>query len=141
MNEQALKEVIENLATNIDMTDLELYRICFKDVISVFDLFFENYLRRKEGYSCSADKSGFIARRVHKHLYSGENQSLQETYREYQQRGGNIESISDEKLDELAYWCPKTIKDTNEALSIIFHYLCMDSKFFKDKITEGNVNE
>lgn len=58
-------------------------------------------------------------------------ENLKQTYREYQQNGGNIGYITE--LDEICYWCPKTIKDSEEATSIIFHYLCIDTNYFKNK--------
>ena len=47
-----------------------------------------------------------------------QNIQLQQTYREYQEKGGNIGSIK--KLDEIAYWCPKTIKTSKEAIELFY---------------------
>ena len=138
MNKENLKEVINNLANTINMSDYELYKENFKDVTSIIDFFFENYLRKTEGFECCCDKSRFISKRLKKYIDTGINTTLQETYGEYQSRGGNIGSITE--LDEIAYWCPKTIKDTEEAFKIIWRYLCIDKKFFEErlKLKSGN---
>lgn len=131
INEETLKEVISNLTNSIDISDYELYKENFKDVTSIIDFFFENYLRKVEGFECCCDKSRFIAKRLKKYIDTGVNTILQETYGEYQNRGGDIGGITE--LDEIAYWCPRTIKDTEEAFAIIWHYLCMDTKYFEER--------
>lgn len=132
MNEECFKEVITNLTSCINISDYELYKENFKDVESIIDFFFENYIRKVEGRSCCCDKSSFIAKRLKEYIDTGINTSLQETYGEYQSKGGDIGGIKE--LDEIAYWCPKKIKDTEEAFKIIWHYLCMDKKFFEERI-------
>lgn len=134
MNQDKLKEVINNIANSIDMSDLELYRSELGSRINIFELFFDHYFRKTEGFSCSHDKSIYVSKKIEKYLNTGENENLKQTYREYQQNGGNIGSITE--LDEICYWCPKTIKDSEEATSIIFHYLCIDTNYFKDKYKE-----
>ena len=54
---------------------------------------------------------------VDKTLKNNEYYPLKETYGDYQSRGGNIGSITE--LDEVAYWCPKTLKTTEDALQVI----------------------
>lgn len=142
MKKDNLKEVIDNISNSIDMSYLELYRIELNDKQSVFELFFDHYFRKIEGFPCSHDKSVYVSKKINKYLMTGENENLKQTYREYQQNGGNIGSITD--LDKICYWCPKTIKDSEEATSIIFHYLCIDSNYFNDKWREiigGNKDE
>ena len=134
MNQDKLKEVINNIVNSIDMSDLELYRSELDSRINIFELFFDNYFRKMEGCPCSHDKSIYVSKKIEKYLNTGENENLKQTYREYQQNGGNIGSITE--LDKICYWCPKTIKDSEEATSIIFHYLCIDSNYFKDKWKE-----
>lgn len=134
MKKDNLKEVIDNISNSIDMSYLELYRIELNDKQSVFELFFDHYFRKIEGFPCSHDKSVYVSKKINKYLMTGENENLKQTYREYQQNGGNIGSITD--LDKICYWCPKTIKDSEEATSIIFHYLCIDSNYFEDKFRE-----
>lgn len=134
MNKDNLKEVIDNIFNSIDMSDLKLYRSELDSRINIFELFFDHYFRKMEGFSCSHDKSVYVSKKIEKYLNTGENENLKQTYREYQQNGGNIGSITE--LDKICYWCPKTIKDSEEATSIIFHYLCIDSNYFKDKWKE-----
>ena len=86
-------------------------------------------------YICKQPNFGiYVSKKIEKYLNTGENENLKQTYREYQQNGGNIGSITE--LDEICYWYPKTIKDSEEATSIIFHYLCIDTNYFKDKYKE-----
>lgn len=142
MNQDKLKEVINNIANSIGMSDLELYRSELDSRINIFELFFDHYFRKIEGFSCSHDKSIYVSKKIEKYLMTGKNENLKQTYREYQQNGGNIGSITE--LDKICYWCPKTIKNSEEATSIIFHYLCIDSNYFKDKWKEiigGNKDE
>lgn len=130
--EENLKSIIKNIADLSDMPDLELYRNEFNSKESMFELFFDNYFRKVEGLVCSHDKSVYVSRKINKYLLTGENEILQQTYEEYQEKGGDIGGITD--LDKICYWCPTTIKDSKEATSIIFHYLCMDSNFFKNRL-------
>ena len=46
------------------------------------------------------------------------NVLLQQTYREYQNNGGNIGNITE--LDQICYWCPKTIKTSKEAIDLFY---------------------
>ena len=48
--------------------------------------------------------------------------------REYQKRGNDIGGITE--LDNICYWCPKTIKDTDTALAIFKAYISFDMKSF-----------
>lgn len=134
MNKETLEEVINNIACSIDMSDLDLYRTEFNSKQSILELFFDNYFRKIEDYPFSHDKSVYVVRKINNYLMTGKNDILQETYREYQQKGGDIGGITE--LDKTCYWCPKTIKDAEEATSIMFHYLCIDTNFFKEKYKE-----
>lgn len=142
MDKDNLKEVIDNISDSIDMSDLELYRIELNDKQSVFELFFDHYFRKIEGYPFSHDKSVYVSKKINEYLMTGKNDSLQQTYREYQQKGKNIGEVVD--LDKICYWCPKTIEDADEATQILFHYLCINSNYFNDKWREiigGNKDE
>lgn len=134
MNEKALEDVISNLANSINMSDLELYRIELDSKISVFQLFFDHYFRKYEGMPCSHDKSIYVSKKINEYLMTGNNSSLQETYEEYKNKGNDIGGITD--LDRLCYWCPTTIKTAEEATSIFFHYLCMDTSYFEKRKEE-----
>lgn len=69
-----------------------------------------------------------------KDLTNGENESLRQTYGEYQQNGGDIGSITE--FDEICYWCPKKIEDAKEATAIIFNYLRINAKYFENMFKE-----
>lgn len=134
MNQDKLKEVINEFTNSIDISDLELYRSELDSRINILKLFFGHYFRKMEGFSCSHDKSIYVSKKIEKYLTTGENESLRQTYGEYQQNGGDIGSVTE--LSKICYWCPKTIKDSKEATEIIFHYLCMDANYFKNKYKE-----
>lgn len=136
IKKETLKEVITNLADSIDMSDLELYRIELDSKISVFELFFDHYFRKYEGMTYSHDKSIYVSKKINEYLMTGNNARLQETYREYQSRGNDIGGITE--LDRVCYWCPTTIKTSEEATAIFFHYLCMDISYFEKRKAENN---
>ena len=46
---------------------------------------------------------------------------LKETYRDYQNRGGNIGGITE--LDKVCYWCPESFDTTEQALQVIFEIM------------------
>lgn len=129
--EKNIEKVINSITGLIDMSDLDLYRTVFNSKQSILELFFDNYFEKIEGHPFSHDKSVYVVRKINSYIMTGENDVLQETYREHQQNGGDIGGITE--LDKICYWCPKTIKNSEEAISIIFHYLCIDVNFFKDE--------
>lgn len=137
VNEKALKDVITNLSESIDMSDLELYRAELADKVSVFELFFDHYFRNYEGMPCSHDKSVYVSKKINEYLMTGNNAKLQETYRDYKQKGNDIGGITE--LDRVCYWCPVTIKTAEEATAIFFHYLCMDISYFEKRKNDGEL--
>lgn len=137
LNEKALKDVITNLSEGIDMSDWELYHLELKDKVSIIQLFFDHYFRKCEGMPCSHDKSVYVSNKIDEYLITGNNARLQETYREYKEKGNNISSIAD--LDRVCYWCPTTIKTAEEATAVFFHYLCMDTSYFEKRKGEGEL--
>lgn len=137
VNEKVLKDVITNLVDSIDMSDLELYRSELADKISVFQLFFDHYFRKYEGMPRSHDKSVYVTKKINEYLMTGNNARLQETYKEYQEKGNDIGGITE--LDRVCYWCPVTIKTSEEATAIFFHYLCMDTSYFEKRKSEGEL--
>lgn len=76
-------------------------------------------------------------KKIDEYLTTGKNDRLQETYEEYRARGNNIAGIKE--LDRMCYWCPTTIKTSEEATAIFFHYLCMDTSYFEKRKSEGEL--
>lgn len=95
-----------------------MYNDIFEDRISIFAYILEGYFHKVEGRSCCADKARYVARMIDKTLKDNKYYPLQITYGEYQNRGGDIGSITE--LDKVAYWCPETLKTTEDALQIIY---------------------
>ena len=83
MNNDCFKEIITNLVDKFDMSDLELYRINFKNMQSMMELFFDNYYRKVEDITCACDKSRYTVKQILKYLETGEDVKLQETYEDY----------------------------------------------------------
>lgn len=127
VTDETLKKVIDAILENSKMTDLDMYNDIFEDRISMFKHILEGYFHKVEGRSCCVDKARYVARMVDKTLKNNEYYPLKETYGEYQNRGGDIGSITE--LDEVAYWCPETLKTTEEALELIYNNM----KYKEDK--------
>ena len=115
---QEISNVIEAIVKNSDYSKMDLYQDMFKDRKTIIRNIFSRYISKIEGHSCSGDKASYIASGIEKTLTTGNNYTLQQTYREYRDNGGNIGGIKT-GLDKQCYWCPSTIKDTNEALEIL----------------------
>lgn len=116
-----LQNVIETIIKNTNYSDLDLYNSIFQDRISIFKWILGEYFKKVEGYTCCVDKAIYVARMVDKTLKNNEYYSLKETYGEHQSRGGDIGGITE--LDEVAYWCPKTLKTTEDALQVIYNII------------------
>ena len=84
----------------------------------ILKTFFEEYFRKTEGSTCCCDKANYVLGAIKIMIQQKQNVLLQQTYREYQNNGGNIGSITE--LDEICYWCPKTLKDSNEAIELFY---------------------
>lgn len=137
VNEKELKDVITNLSESIDMSDLELYQMELKDKVSIIQLFFDHYFRKYEGMPFSHDKSVYVSKKIDEYLTTGENDYLRETFRDYMLKGNKVGQFTN--LDEICYWCPKTILTSEEATAIFFHYLCMDTSYFEKRKSEGEL--
>lgn len=122
INEESLKFVLDTILKNSGISDLDMYNDIFEDRISIFRHILENYFDKVEGRCCSGDKASHTAKLVDKSLRDNKYYSLKETYGEHQAKGGNIGSITE--LDKVAYWCPKTLDTTEDALKIIFNVIC-----------------
>ena len=80
--------------------------------------FFEEYFRKTEGSACCCDKANYVLGAIKIMIQTKQNVILQQTYREYRDNGGNIGSI--QELDEVCYWCPRTIKTSKEAIELFY---------------------
>lgn len=80
--------------------------------------FLSLYIKTHEGRCCQMDKVSLIIRKTINALETGENQSLYETYEGYDQ-------IEKERWNDQAYWSPKSIKDTDEAMNLFKQWYFM----------------
>lgn len=132
--DKILGEVINHIADMAKTqfpTDLSLFVAIFSTQEETFKFFFEQYFETIEGAACSVDKAGYTARAMIKTIGSCQNIPLQQTYREYRDKGGKIGGITE--LDKTCYWCPQTILDTETAFRIYFDY----QSGFKHNIVKG----
>lgn len=92
--------------------------------------FFKSYISKVEGRSCSSDKASYIVSGIFKALEEKKNLSLQQTY--------DVEKYPQMKKyeGEIAYWCPKTIKDTDEAMALLLDCLNLNFEKIAKKISE-----
>jgi hypothetical protein len=111
----ALHEFNELIVTPFNVKDSKNQYITRYVVNGLYEEFFNRYMEKNEGSSCCADKSRFIQSTTLEALTTGENKSLYESYQGY-------ERIPKEDWDKQAYWSPKTIKDTNEAMKIFWDW-------------------
>lgn len=79
-----------------------------------YEHFHKTRIEKLEGMACCADKSGFIKRMTIKALKERTNLSLFADYT-------NVDRIKEDK-ERQAYWSPKTIKDTDEAMELFWNW-------------------
>lgn len=80
--------------------------------------FFETLMKKTEGSTYCADKSNFITNTTLKALKEKKNFSLYEDYSNY--------NFPKDK-DKQAYWSPRTIKDTDEAMALFWSWYLLET--------------
>ena len=119
---ESLEEVINNIAKIAEKDGYDKWWF-YTQLINgdyILKTFFEEYFRKTEGSACCCDKANYVLGAIKIMIQQKKNVILQQTYREYQDNGGNIGSITE--LDKICYWCPKTIKDSKEAIELFYKY-------------------
>lgn len=143
--EKSLKIVLDKLSQNFDSYDY-YNNTLFNGENTVYTIF-RNYITAIEGSPCCADKARYIVKRIKKALEERKNQSLTETYQEYKDRGGDLGGLNESNTDlnSVCYWCPKTIKDTDTAISLYYSLLnvprYIQTNLNKEKIKWQKLNE
>ncbi|MBQ3408928.1 MAG: hypothetical protein IJH12_06980 [Clostridia bacterium] len=94
--------------------------------------FFEKYFKKTEGVACCCDKAEYVLKAIKAMVEKKENISLQQTYREYKENRGDIGNIKE--LDEICYWCPKTIKNSKEAIELFYKETIMEVPQIREKV-------
>lgn len=140
MNENDIKDFLLALFEKIGpKTDEDLFMIYEKKFVpesfEVLEDIFTGYFKKVEGSACSADKGRFVAEKLIESTQKKETLSLIESYADYQASGGNIGSITE--INKVCYWCPKTIADTKEALSLYNQLTSLNFEFILSKIKEA----
>jgi hypothetical protein len=106
----------------------------------LYEHFHETRIKKLEGFPFSADKSRFVKKTTLKALKEKKNLSL---FADYTQ----IKRIKVNQQKQ-AFWSPKTIKDTDEAMELFWNWYQLndsgsifDNMFHPDtQATEGNVD-
>lgn len=83
-------------------------------ISGLYEHFLETKMEKNEGLGCSADKATFIVNKTMSALITNSNLSLFQDYT-------NIEQIKEDKKRQ-AYWSPKSIKDTDEAIQLFYDW-------------------
>jgi hypothetical protein len=126
--EKGLKDVINALISNSNFDEYDYYKEVLLDSKETMELFFDNYFRNVESWVYSHDKAAYTVARIIKAIESKNNLSLQETY----------DIAKDPQMKkyegEIAYWCPKTLKDTDEAIDIYYGVLSFHFEKLNEKI-------
>ncbi|WP_282798843.1 hypothetical protein [Lactococcus lactis] len=135
MTQQEIKsEDFQKLFSAIlGQTDIkEYHKNLLTSHINILESLFDSYFRKFEGFSSSHDKSAYVVRKMMKSLTTGEVYSLSETY--------NIEKHPHMKKyeGEIAYWCPTSIKNTDEAIALVESVLNFKFEHF---LNEANIVE
>lgn len=120
INFKSFQEVVNGIAKLAEENGYDDYYF-YSQIINgdyLVKTFFEEYFKKTEGIACCADKANYVLGAIKIMIQQKQNISLQQTYREYQEKGGNIGNIKE--LDEIAYWCPRTIKTSKEAIEIFY---------------------
>ncbi len=118
--EKDVKQVIETISKLAEKDGYDDYWY-YAELINgdyIVKTFFEEYFKKIEGRACCCDKSNYVLGAIKIMIQTKNNIYLQQTYREYQEKGEDIGSIKE--LDKIAYWCPKTIKTSKEAIELFY---------------------
>jgi hypothetical protein len=111
----SLKKVVDGLAGSIDRFEGHQL-LLFNEEDSILEVILDNYFRKVEGWSCSSDKTTFVIKKMKESIKNKEILSLQEKY---------------ENEDKIAYWCPKTLYNTEEAFILVETFICWNFDKFK----------
>lgn len=120
MHEQIAKVIVamSKLAEDAGFDDWWLYNQLFKPEFVIKHIL-ECYFGKVETYACSADKATFTYNKMLESIEIKKSLCLQETYAEHKNTDNQI-SVSDEDLQKICYWCPKTLKTTDDAFKLIY---------------------
>lgn len=135
--EEKLKKTIEAMLEALG-GEKEYYNyenMIMLDYKETMKAFFKGLIVNIEGSCCSVDKSNFVVNRCIKALNEKKDFSLQQTYREYHEAGGDLGDINLEKDgDRSCYWCSRLFKDTKEAINLYELYITFNLKEFQNSL-------
>lgn len=134
--EENLRKMFEILSEKVDFYDINS-KFLF-DAEEIMKTVFRNYFEAVEGSMCCYDKASYVVRTIQKSLNERKNLALTESYAEYQRRGGDLGGLnaSNCDLNERCFWCPKTIKDTKQAIDLFYGLINVGSIARKTKDQE-----
>lgn len=115
------ESIIELISILVNDSDTYSYHeSLLTNNVEMLETLFDNYFTKIEGHSCSHDKSAYVVNKMLRSLKTKENYQLQETYDivKYPQMKNHE--------GEIAYWCPKTVSDTAQAIAFVESVLTLD---------------
>lgn len=117
IREAKKEEIYQTLMAIFDtfpkIDNYQLLRNYIFTLDGILEIFFENYFENVEGSSCCCDKASFTICKIKQAIEKGTNLELQEKY-------------DDE--DRIAYWCPKTIKNTDQAINLFYRTITFSNR-------------
>ena len=116
-DKKVFKEVIDSILEKMPKRNYNNFTYSLVESKEIMRLFFSRYFFLTEGSGMSSDKASYVSNRIIKGLKEDVILTLQEVYdiKKYPQM---------EKYEgEIAYWCPKNIKNTKEALDIFVNHI------------------
>lgn len=138
-DKDGLKDTINTMVDSIlkKYTDEDWIRLFEGEVNNFTEEFFSYYFKLTEGLSCCSDKARFVMHAIRKTFDERRYLPLQQTYRQYQEAGGSLGGLEG-NLDKIAYWCPKNLPTTKEALQLYSRFTSRLKGFIQDFIDEEN---
>lgn len=125
---ETLDKVLNSLVTEGD--EFDYIKSLLTSNVEILETIFSNYFRKIEGFACSYDKASFTVQKIIESLETRTNKSLIQTY--------NVETHPQMKPyeGEPAYWCPKTLKDTEGAIRLVESILYLNFDMLTEKMNE-----
>ena len=112
-----INKIVESLSLNTDKFDIAKTLLFNYEKDSILELILENYFRKLEGFPFSTDKALFVIEKMKESIEKKEYLSLRENYKDE---------------DRIAYWCPLTLYNTEEAFEFLLAYVTFNLEKMKE---------
>lgn len=121
--QEGIKKCVESLASSFGevFDDFGFLKKLFT-VENLLEELLTSYFTETESAVCSADKARFVAKRILRAIEEGKHLSLSKTYAEHaaeNPENEDAQQYAKDDPDSICYWCPLTLKDTKQAVSLV----------------------